>query len=760
MLRHLALPALNCLATIAMASLASFSSSFSSSFSASAFGQTPAPAHAAGDWQAMRSIVPEGYVCGRAASVLKIDGRLDEPSWQHAAWTKEFVDIEGSRKPRPHHPTRAKMLWDDECFYIAAQLDEPHVWGTLKEHDAVIFQDNDFEVFIDPDGDNHQYYEFEMNALNTTWDLFLPRPYKDGGSADNSLELAGIRTAVYVDGTLNDPSDTDRGWSVEIAIPWTALARHANRAVPPRPGDTWRVDFSRVEWQHTIEGPSYKKVPGTKEDNWVWSPQGIIDMHRPERWGFVQFSSTVATESSAPAQEFSLPADLVARDWLMEIYHRQRVYQKLHGKWATSLEELSKDWLHKFESDVSKPRVSLADTQLHRTESGFEATTILTLADGSMERWCVREDSKLWRASPNAKLTEALRRAGDNADELKKALAGVNAFEREGMEFLIENMPDRDLTSLKSDFLIENVRQAYATWKEVPWGKAIPKDIFLNNVLPYANINERRDNWRSDFKKRFQPLIEGAKNASHATALLNQKLYPLVNVRYSTARRKADQSPYESINSGLASCTGLSVLLIDACRANGIPARFVGTPLWSDGSGNHSWLEIWDEGWHFTGAAEPSGDELDKAWFIDRASTAKRDEEQHAIYAVSFARTPLKFPMVWARDSDYIYAVNVTDRYTQLSKKPPEGSVMLRLRVTDQHTGQRVRAQLTITDSAAQKKLFEGRSNDERFDANDHIGTYLTTGTAIEITAVYESRTKTIKSKVPDSPTTITIDLE
>ncbi len=167
--------------------------------------------------------------------------------------------------------------------------------------------------------------------------------------------------------------------------------------------------------------------------------------------------------------------------------------------------------------------------------------------------------------------------------------------------------------------------------------------------MPYASINERRDNWRRDFRKRFSHLVKEAKTPGHAAALLNQRLYPLVNVKYSTQRKKADQSPYESLNSGLASCTGLSVLLIDACRAIGVPARFVGTPLWTDGSGNHSWTEVWDNGWHFTGSAEPNGDELDKAWFIERAATAKRDDPMHAIYAVSYAKTPLKFPMVWLK---------------------------------------------------------------------------------------------------------------
>ena len=136
-------------------------------------------------------------------------------------------------------------------------------------------------------------------------------------------------------------------------------------------------------------------------------------------------------------------------------------------------------------------------------------------------------------------------------------------------------------------------------------------------------------------------LVRDAKSPAHAAAILNQKIFGLVNVKYSTQRPKADQSPAESIKAGLASCSGLTVLLIDACRAVGVPARFVGTPLWSDNSGNHSWAEVWDQGWHFTGAAEPSGDQLDQAWFVARASTAQRDHRLHAIYAVSFQKTPI-----------------------------------------------------------------------------------------------------------------------
>ena len=172
--------------------------------------------------------LPKGYVAYRAAGPITIDGKIDEKDWQAAPWTDAFVDIEGSLKPLPRYQTRAKMLWDDQYFYVAAQLQEPHVWGTLTKHDAVIFQDNDFEIFIDPDGDNHEYYEIEINALNTEWDLFLAKPYRDGGPAVDAWEIPGLKTAVHVQGTLNDARDKDQFWSVEFAFPWKVLAEHAH----------------------------------------------------------------------------------------------------------------------------------------------------------------------------------------------------------------------------------------------------------------------------------------------------------------------------------------------------------------------------------------------------------------------------------------------------------------------------------------------------------------------------------------------------
>ena len=324
------------------------------------------------DWAKMKGITPRGYVCYRAAGPIRIDGKADEPSWADAPWTEDFVDIEGSAKPVPRFRTRAKMLWDDQYFYVYAELQEPHVWGTLTKKNSVMFLDNDFEVFINPDASNHNYYEFETNALSTIWELTLDRPYRDDGPVHLGTNMEGLKSAVHVDGTLNDPSDTDRGWSVEIAIPWKGLARYATQTqCPPKDGQQWRMAFSRVEWLVDIIDGKYRKIAGKPEDNWVWTPQGVVDLHRPERWGYVQFS--IAAPGAA---QFHPDPMLPARDKLMEIYYAQKAFLKEHGHYAASLGELG----------VSDPSIEMATT-------GAQFTASTRAGDRVVH---VRQDSKLW----------------------------------------------------------------------------------------------------------------------------------------------------------------------------------------------------------------------------------------------------------------------------------------------------------------------------------------------------------------------------
>lgn len=315
---------------------------------------------------------PKGYVAPRLTEPVTIDGDVTDKAWAAAPWSDPFVDIEGDRRPAPRHRTRVKMAWDDHALYVAAELDEPHVWGTITEHDAVIFKDNDFELFLDPDGDNHAYGELELNALNTTWDLLLTKAYKDGGKAVNAWEVTGLKTAVKVQGTLNDPRDTDTGWALEVRWPWAGLKEIAN-GVPPKAGSQWRINFSRVEWDVVVEGGRYKSVPGRNEHNWVWSPQGVIDMHRPERWGYLQFAA-------APGQAFRPDPDWEARDWLTRVLYAERIHRRKAGRYTAEVRDLG----------LTPPagRVSIGATR-----TGFEASWVtngkptLTLRDdGRMMR--------------------------------------------------------------------------------------------------------------------------------------------------------------------------------------------------------------------------------------------------------------------------------------------------------------------------------------------------------------------------------------
>ncbi|MCE5168463.1 carbohydrate-binding family 9-like protein [Paenibacillus profundus] len=287
------------------------------------------------------AFMPKHYVCRRATEPLELDGRLNKPFWEQAPWTDDFVDIEGDLKPLPNKRTRVKMLWDNEYLYFGADMEEDQIWATLTERDSVIFYDNDFEIFIDPDGDTHNYYEFEMNAFNTIWDLLLPKPYRDGGPPINSWDIRGIKTAVHIDGEVNNPDVDNRGWSVEVAMPWSVLKECAPEGRKPRHGEYWRINFSRVEWRAEVKDGKYVKTlnPETNapypEDNWVWSPQGIINMHYPELWGFVQFADEPL--------EFEMPKDELIKWELRKLYYRERQHFEEHGCYCNDFAVLKHD---------------------------------------------------------------------------------------------------------------------------------------------------------------------------------------------------------------------------------------------------------------------------------------------------------------------------------------------------------------------------------------------------------------------------------
>ena len=286
---------------------------------------------------------PEKYIVYRTSDSITVDGKLTKEEWDKAPWSASFVDIEGSKKPLPKYKTKVKALWDDEYIYFAAELEEPHVWAKLVQKDTVIYYDNDFEIFIDPNHHTHAYYELEVNAFGVPWDLLLLKPYRDGGMAIVGWDIAGLKVGIHVDGTLNDPSDIDKGWSVEIAIPLKNFLGWPAGGKLPEPGTQWRVGFSRVEWRTHIENGDYVKDinPNTgkpfPEDNWVWSPQGRINMHMPEMWGYFQFSGKKAGEGT---DDFIPDPDFDMKWALRLVYYAQNEYFKANGRYTDNLKAL------------------------------------------------------------------------------------------------------------------------------------------------------------------------------------------------------------------------------------------------------------------------------------------------------------------------------------------------------------------------------------------------------------------------------------
>ncbi len=293
---------------------------------------------------------PPVYFCPRAKEKPIIDGNLDKPFWQNVPFTEAFTDISGPNFPAPRFATRAKMCWDDDNLYIGALLEGDEIWATLTQRDSVIYLDNDFEIFIDTSSSTHDYLEIEVNALNTQWDLLLTRPYRDGGRAISAWDIAGLESAVTIQGKLNDPTAHNRFWSVEVRLPLKPLMEGCSlvdnppelpRCYQPRNapcvGEFWRMNFSRVQWTVDVKEGRYQKRLDENgaplpEDNWVWAPTGKIDIHCPEFWGFVFF-----TEAGEP---YAVPENEKRKLALRQLYYAQHVYHKRHGCYCADLDAL------------------------------------------------------------------------------------------------------------------------------------------------------------------------------------------------------------------------------------------------------------------------------------------------------------------------------------------------------------------------------------------------------------------------------------
>ena len=280
---------------------------------------------------------PAHYVCYKIDDDINIDGRLNEHSWKSAQWSDPFQDIEGPAKPQPTEQTHVKMLWDDSSLYIGAHIETKNIWATLTQHDSIVFHDNDFEIFINPDGNNHNYGEMEFNALGTLMDIFLEKPYRDGGFPIFGWECKGIQYAVSYEGTINDPSDVDTAWNIEIKIPLSSLLDLERGKKHLAAGTQWRINFSRVQWNVVVENNSYVKLH-EPEHNWVWSPQWAINMHRPEYWGYLQFSSQKVGSNE---DVFFTDTNWDTKMQLMAVYAAEKHYYAAEHRFTNDFSQLN-----------------------------------------------------------------------------------------------------------------------------------------------------------------------------------------------------------------------------------------------------------------------------------------------------------------------------------------------------------------------------------------------------------------------------------
>ena len=265
----------------------------------------------------------------------------------------------------------------------------------------------------------------------------------------------------------------------------------------------------------------------------------------------------------------------------------------------------------------------------------------------------------------SAELEIAYKKAGENLVELKKAIAIATPEELVGVVFLIANMPERDLTSLSADFILHHTNWAYKVKKEFTWAKSVPDSIFLNNVLPYICANETRDEWREALYNKFSSLVKDCQTVTQVIDSININIPKVLGVDYNVKRPKCEMSPMESLEYKMATCTGLSILLVEAFRSVGIPSRFAGVPRWHNNSGNHSWAEVWIDGeWYFT-EYYPSG--LNKGWLLPLVGKADVNDPMQNVYAQSFKKTGTYFPLVWDSLASYVPAYIVTQRYMEIN---------------------------------------------------------------------------------------------
>lgn len=212
--------------------------------------------------------LPE-YTVGRVAKAPSIDGALDDAAWKNA----RPVVLRGSFDGRPAQlRTEARLVYDDANLYVAFDVEDPDIWGTLRNRDDSIYEEEVVEVFLDANADGRTYNELQVSPHAVIFDAYFPARRQ---GMDRSWD-SGMKTAVKVRGTLDNPSDKDQGWTVEMQIPFARLAEVPH--VPPQKGDRWRFNLYRLEHhgRRAVEGQAF-------------SPLFVGDFHALPRFAWLSF---------------------------------------------------------------------------------------------------------------------------------------------------------------------------------------------------------------------------------------------------------------------------------------------------------------------------------------------------------------------------------------------------------------------------------------------------------------------------------------
>ena len=216
------------------------------------------------------------YTAMKTEAVIQIDGDLHEPAWQQAPVVSL---INSNTAESPELPTTVQCLWDDDFLYIGFFAEDRDVWATMTEHDSEIWREEVFEVFIDADSDMRGYAEFQVNPLSIPVDLWiLADVEREYFQNMYEWDCKGYQFAVSVQGTPLNRNDQDDSWSAELAIPLKEMVTAPN--IPPIPGDTWRINFYRME----------RKVKDDTPTILAWSPC-FGGNHTPRRFGTMVFMS-------------------------------------------------------------------------------------------------------------------------------------------------------------------------------------------------------------------------------------------------------------------------------------------------------------------------------------------------------------------------------------------------------------------------------------------------------------------------------------